>query len=82
MYLGQVLPSEKEQSLMQEILTQARIYFPEQTVEFEDFIQRQAINYGISAAKIKAEATKKAILSSPYTFIAIGGLVAFIFTRR
>lgn len=82
MYLGQVLPSEKEQSIMRDILQQARVYFPEQTVKAEDFIQRQAINYGISSAKLKMEATKEAVLKSPYTFLVIGGIVAYIFTRR
>lgn len=82
MYLGQLLPSEKEQSVMQDILRQARIYFPEQTVKAEDFIQRQAINYGISSAKLKAMATKEAVLKSPYTYAVIGALVALIFSRR
>lgn len=55
--------------------------FPEQTSEFDKFIQEQATKYGIEYAKIKAEKGATALLRHPLFWLGIGIVGAMLIKR-
>lgn len=75
-HLGQEKPKTVD-VVLEELYKQARVLFPKETAKAESWVTQRATLLGISRAKeIGAQA-----VANPLTWLAVGGLVAFLFSQ-